>query len=205
MASYAPINALAWTVTNTTTGDYTWTQWVANTATATTISYEQATAWEQWRVADYVDRRTRGWLTAEEQDALQREREEQNRERLRRQQELRERMAEARVKAVALLEEVVDPVDWVLDNLIQVEASDGNVYRIELHRQTVHGNIVRIDEHGCVLGRACVAPGMYDGIKPLPTEDGWVGQYLGLKFDAEEFLSHANWSEQYRGCQQVAA
>jgi len=28
----------------------------------------------------------------------------------------------------------------------------------------------------------------------LPTADGWVGQYLGLKFDAVNFLSHANWS-----------
>ena len=75
-----------------------------------------------------------------------------------------------------------------------------------MHRETVHGNVVRTDEHGCLLGRACVAPSMYGDGGALPTADGWVGQYLGLKFDAEQFLSHANWSG-VRTCrlQQAAA
>jgi hypothetical protein len=86
---------------------------------------------------------------------------------------------------------------------VEIEGSDGNLYWLETHRETVHGNIVRVDEHGCHLGRACVAPGMYDG-GALPTADGWVGQYLGLKFDAEEFLLQANWSGRY-GCRQREA
>jgi hypothetical protein len=45
---------------------------------------------------------------------------------------------------------------------------------------------------------------MRDGYEVLPTADGWVGQYLGLKFDAETFLSHANWSG-VRRCQVAQA
>jgi hypothetical protein len=78
---------------------------------------------------------------------------------------------------------------------IAIKGSDGHFYWLETDRQTVHGNIVRTDKHGCHLGRACVAPrmsGRGEGVMPLP--DGWVGQYLGLKFDTEAFLSLANWS-----------
>jgi hypothetical protein len=114
-------------------------------------------------------------------------------------------MAEARVRARELLENVVAAGDWVPGlELIQVEGSDGRLYRVELHRETVHGNVIRVDEHGCILGRACVAPAMSDGREVLPNEDGWLGQYLGLKFDAAEFLSHANWSS-VRDCQRQGA
>jgi hypothetical protein len=53
-----------------------------------------------------------------------------------------------------------------------------------------------VDEHGCVLGRVCVAPGMYDGDADayLPLADGWVGQYLALKFNEEALRATGNWS-----------
>lgn len=189
----------------TTTGDYIWTQWVGNTTTTTTISCAQLTAWEQWRVADYVDRRNHGWLTEEEQaelqDRLQRQREERSRRRLAEQV----RMEGARERARELLDLVVAEQDRVPGlELLAFTGSDGFLYRIEMHSGSVHGNIVRTDEHGCVLGRACVAPRMVASDLALPLEDGWLGQYLGLKYDAEEFLSHANWSNTMQGCREPA-
>jgi hypothetical protein len=187
-----------------TTGShpYVWDQWVS-TGTATSYTTQEI-VWTQWHETE-EEARARAEQAARARDEFQRRQEERNRERLARQQELAEQMAAARVLALELLEGLVPAEDRALGDLslILVRGSDGHDYRIETHRRSVHGNIVRIDEHGCVLGRACVAPAMYDeNNEPLPHEDGWAGQYLGLKFDAEEFLSHANWSETYRGCQQ---
>ena len=81
-----------------------------------------------------------------------------------------------------------------------MRGSDGGLFVIEL--RGVHGNIREVDEHGCVLGRVCVAPGMYDheyGVA-LPTPDGWVGQYLAIKADEQSLRRTGNWSGR-RACQ----
>jgi len=84
---------------------------------------------------------------------------------------------------------------------VRVRKPDGGWYAIGMAPSNgVHGNIEEFDEHGCRLGRVCVAPQMYNSGVALPTADGWIGQLLGLTHDAEEFLSHGNWSGR-RGCQ----
>ena len=217
----------------TTANSMVWAQWVQQpitsnyiqtaTITASTTSTTEAIVWNQWRDVGHTTNVTfwqepvwDAWIeddaTREEmqrqRDELQQRREQQSREALAREQERQELYLVAHARALELLNEVVAEEDRVpgLDQLIQLRGSDGNLYRIETHRETVHGNIVEVDEHGCMLGRACVAPGMYDreGGGALPTADGWVGQYLGLKFDAVEFLLQANWSGR-RGCQQREA
>jgi hypothetical protein len=186
---------------NTTTNDTTWAQWtnVGYTTTGLTTRYQwQDEVWGRWEEDERSEEERR-----QARDELQARREQQSRERLAREQERMENQRAAKARAQELLDMVVADEDRVpgLD-LLQFRGSDGDLYRLEMHRETVHGNVVRVDEHGCILGRACVAPGMYvAGEGALPTPDGWVGQYLGLKFDTEEFLSHANWS-QVRGCQQ---
>jgi hypothetical protein len=226
---------VAWAIPNytatTTAGSMVWTQWIQEqpitssyiqTATITATNSTNV-VWDQWRnvgystqVLTWQDEVWNAWeqdddARAEMQrqrDELQARREQQSREALAREQERQELYLVAHARALELLHEVVAEEDRVpgLDQLIQLRGSDGNLYRIETHRETVHGNIVEVDEHGCMLGRACVAPGMYDreGGGALPTADGWVGQYLGLKFDAAEFLLQANWSGR-RGCQQREA
>jgi len=216
-----PLTWQQWVGTTTGSGYTTYNTYVTNASSTTTyatwdrwreIGYIQEPIqwqqeiWGQWHEDDEENRRRLEELERQ-RDELQRQREQRSREQLAARQAAEERLAEARPRARELLEELVAPEEWVPElELIQVEGSDGQLYRIELHRRTVHGNIVRVDEHGCILGRACVAPEMYvDGMTALPTEDGWVGQYLGLKFDAATFLSHANWSEIHRGYQRVAA
>jgi hypothetical protein len=210
-ASTIPLTWQQWVGNNTvgTATSYTyadnattWGQWVtAGSISHTTLTWQDE-MWVQWEVQDYVYRRQRNQLTPEEQDELQRQREQRSREELAARQAREEQMAAARVRGRELLEELVDAGDWVPGlELIQLVGSDGQLYRVELHRDTVHGNVLRVDEHGCILGRACVAPEMHDGVRTLPTEDGWVGQYLGLKFDAEVFLQRANWSS-VQGCRE---
>lgn len=209
-----------WTTWNTSTttgsivtgavGTYTgtnvvWNNWIANGTNSSTVrlwEYQQP-VWDNWvqehpfwaEVPLVVD------------DELQAAREQANRERLAREQQ---RMADrivAHSVALDLLDSLLTPDERVTrdtQHFIEVLGTDGRLYRLETHRETVHGNIVRVDEHGCLLARACVAPGMYGEHGALPTADGWVGQYLGLKFDTVEFLSHANWS-QHRECHAVAA
>jgi hypothetical protein len=187
--------------TMSTTANHVWTQWTnvgyttgALTYGGITSSYHwQDEVWGQWVDDERTEEERR-----QERDELQARREQQSRERLARQQEQMANQAAARERSLELLDAVVDAEDRVpgLDLLLQLRGSDGDLYRIEMHRETVHGNIVRVDEHGCMLGRACVAPRMHAaGEGALPMPDGWVGQYLGLKFDAAEFLSHANWSQ----------
>ena len=77
---------------------------------------------------------------------------------------------------------------------ILVRSQNGNLYEIDTNYGGVHGNIVKVDEHGCQLGRLCVAPGMYDNRAALPLEDGYVGQYLALRFNEDDLLAKANWS-----------
>jgi hypothetical protein len=155
-------------------------------------------SWEQWHQPIM--------RTIEQEQAYQDRLQAQREERSRRLLAEKARLEGAQDRALVLLESLVSEDERPLEELIQLVGSDGQLYRIEMHRDTVHGNIVRVDEHGCILGRACVAPAMYDqdaGLA-LPLADGWVGQYLGLKHDAEGFLSRANWSGM-RGCQQPRA
>lgn len=212
---------------STTASTTTWAQWLqpmlASNATSITYATNAITTWDQWRDVGYItqpivwqdevwgqwhrDDITEAEYYAERQrrqDELQAQREQRSREQLAARQAQVAQMAQARVRARELLEELVAAGDWVPGlELIQVRGSDGQLYRVEMHRETVHGNIVKVDEHGCMLGRVCVAPAMYDGNDALPNEDGWLGQYLGLKFDAQEFLSHGNWSGVNR-CQRAA-
>jgi hypothetical protein len=196
-----PWTATVWTTTRTASSieerDYVWHTWNTTASTTYTRTNEVWATWQEWHEPVM--------LSAEEQQRLDDEAQRLREERSRRRLEEMQRIEGARERARELFDLVVAEQDKVpgLD-LLQFEGSDGHLYRIEMHRRTVHGNVVRVDEHGCSLGRACVAPRMADGNLAMPTEDGWIGQYLGLKFDAEEFLSHANWSGQ-RGCQQVPA
>jgi hypothetical protein len=217
VASYAA--ACAQVRLTSTTG--TWTNWVQNPTWTTTTSTTANHVWNVWRdvgyttgtttlkgmTANYVwqDEVWGQWVDDErteeerrrERDELQARREQQSRERLARQQEEMVNRALAQERSMELLNEVVAEEDRIpgLDLLLQIRGTDGELYRLEMHRETVHGNIVRVDEHGCMLGRACVAPQMYAaGEGALPTPDGWVGQYLGLKFATAAFLARANWS-----------
>ena len=84
-------------------------------------------------------------------------------------------------------------------NKIEFTGSDGHRYRIDL-TGGVHGNVWRIDEHGCELANMCFAPNLRLGTgDPLPYEDAYLGQYLALKRDAASVKNVANFS-QYREC-----
>ena len=198
-----------YTVTNATAITSTealWEKWRKSnryTTTSTTLMWQDE-VWNHW---DRIVLTPEGRRQAD--DELQARREQQSRERLAAQQEQMENRLVAHSRALDLLDNLLTPEEQAYRDKhqkIQIEGSDGNLYWLEMHRETVHGNVVRTDEHGCLLGRACVAPSMYGDSGTLPTADGWVGQYLGLKFDAEQFLSHANWSG-VRTCrlQQAAA
>ena len=185
-----------------TTANHVWTQWTNVGYTTASLPYGNTTSnyhWQDEVWGQWVDDERTEEERRQERDELQARREQHSREILARQQEQQANREAARERALELLDAVVDEEDRIpgLDLLLQIRGSDGDLYRLEMHRETVHGNIVRVDEHGCILGRACVAPRMYahDEGGALPTPDGWVGQYLGLKFDTEEFLSHANWSQ----------
>lgn len=211
MASYAAYTTTdlwhQWTSTGTTSATFAttnyptnvWGHWVTTGTASTTITYHQQPIWEVWEEDEHDLEVLRRY-----NDEMQARREQRNREALAAAQQQALDRGVAQAAAMTLLFDVLTHEERVAfeesDN-ITVQGQDGRLYRIETHRDTVHGNIVRTDEHGCVLGRACVAPQMYGDGGALPTPDGWVGQYLGLKFDTTEFLSHANWSQTY-GCRQ---
>jgi len=187
------------------TADHVWQEWTTVGHTTGTLTWQQP-VWERW----IDDEATIAEIQAQ-RDELQARREQQSRERLAEAQRRAEDRLVAHARALALLDELLTPEEQAYraeHGKVEIEGSDGHLYWLEMHRETVHGNVVRVDEHGCSLGRACVAPRMYesfdDGGGALPTPDGWVGQYLGLKFDTAEFLSHANWSG-VRACRERAA
>lgn len=186
---------------------YVWDNWVTSGTTSSTITYTtQGPIWNAWVEDEQVAQENRFW-DQQRRDELQAQREQRNRERLAREQQIREDYKAASERAMTLLYDVLTPEEQLFfeeHDYLEITGTDDQRYRVEAHRNTVHGNIVRIDEHGCSLRRACVAPSMYGEVGALPTADGWVGQILGLKFDTEEFMSHANWSYE-RGCDQVAA
>lgn len=168
----------------------------ATNTTYATVQYDQV--WQEWnqmhipvmRTAEQEEaNRVRAQIEA---DRLQRVREEASRRRLAEQV----RMIGAQDRALELLNLLVSPDERPLDDLIQVRGSDGGLYRIEMHTGSVHGNVVQVDEHGCMLARVCVAPQMYDydaGLH-MPLADGWIGQYLAIKHNEAEFRARGNWS-----------
>ena len=197
-----------WTPTMSTP-DRVWTHWLGTSSTTTTanITWQQP-VWDAWMHDDRIYWREQA-LTQLQADELQVRREQRSREQLAAEQQRQKDHATARSRAMDLLDGLLTEEERAVrdtEQRVALRVSDGHLYWLEMHRETVHGNIVRTDEHGCMLGRACVAPAMRDGhsMRALPTADGWVGQYLGLKFDAPRFLSHANWSG-VRTCQVAQA
>jgi hypothetical protein len=189
-------NSTATTWTATSTDARIWQNWITvGSTTSSTITWQQP-VWDAWLRDERVYHEARA-LTRQQADELQVRREQRSREALAAEQARMENRVVAHARALDLLDELLTEDEREVrdsQQRVAVRGSDGHLYWLEMHRETVHGNIVRTDEHGCQLGRACVAPQMRDGYDVLPTADGWVGQYLGLKFDAVAFLSHANWS-----------
>ena len=186
-----------------TTGDvnYVWNTWTTSATTSTgTIAYDYNYTWQRWeRAAADVEEIRR--LAQQELDAVQARRE----ERAARQLADRVRLTGAEERAVALFRSLLTPEQLAdFDNpdihSVTVRGSEGGLYEIETDGR-LHGNIKAVDEHGCVLGRLCVAPSMYDGNFTMPTSDGYVGQLLGIKFNEELLVTTGNWSHR-RECQQ---
>lgn len=207
-----------------------WTGWVRNNTTGEEVTLKFTATeevWARWerdfehRIVTEMDRElqnhiARGtrptWeLSPEQRERIERaeqerrDREQAERERINRERLAREQLREqARERALELLMMVLTPEERLQHEntgQILVRGSDGHLYELQTtSRNTVHGNIVRTDEHGCRLGTVCVAPKMHQehdeegGVAALPIEDGWVGQYLGLRHNAEEFLRRGNWS-----------
>ncbi len=133
-------------------------------------------------------------------DEVQRRREAESRRRLeleqRRQQIEEERML-AQIKGLELLLMILTDeqrAQYDLNARIPVRGSQGGLYEIDTLYGGVHGNVVQVDEHGCILGRVCVAPRMNVDGHALPMADGWVGQLLAIKTDETNFRQRGNWS-----------
>lgn len=191
------------TITTATTGTYTtqdivWRGWT-NSTTSSTLTMQDY-VWNTWQTAD---NRPAGWFrepvaeTPEErqarEDRAQAAREEASRRHLAEQK----RMTGAQDRAMELLMMILTNEERVWHDLhdeIMVSAPSGRMYVIE--KRSVHGNIKEVDAHGCVLGRVCVQPGMFDADTrlSLPLADGWVGQYLAIKHDEEHLRATGNWS-----------
>lgn len=209
-----------WVVGNTTTGTSTFiTDEQLVRFEGTGITWDQ-----QYRIAD------NGWYSTQQEevfnrwqviherevpspeelqrraDEMQRYREQESRRRLEREQR-EAKIAEDRILAQAkgldlLLMLLTDEqrAQYDLNAVIPVRGSLGGMYEIETLYGGVHGNVSQVDEHGCRLGRICVAPAMRVAGGPLPMADGWVGQLMAIKADEETFRKRGNWSSQ-RGCQ----
>ena len=185
---------------NSITADRVWTGWINTTTGTQTITGD--VAWNHWNsLTPQVYRQAVTRLSPE--DLAQRERERASRDALRRAQETErlERRLMAHSRALELLDMILTPdqrEERIRDQRITVVAPSGRRYEVETHRETVHGNIVEVDAHGCRLRRGCVAPGMYGDDGALPTPDGWVGQVLALQHNEEELLAKTNWSHVQR-------
>jgi hypothetical protein len=198
--------------TTATTGtgwqDDTWYTWANTTTNQVLVAYDPAYTWREWEDAghpyahEYVQRPAVWEPTQEELDAAQRRREEQSARLLAEKQ----RLAGAEDRAVELLRSLLTADQrqtMDADGEVWVKGSDGGYYVIETRDGRVHGNVRSVDEHGCMLGRLCVQPGMYDRDEgaALPTSDGYVGQLLAIRFNERQFRETANWSGR-RACQQ---
>lgn len=188
----------SWTTgSTTTTGWYAvqdnhWRNWVTS-STSTTLTV-QTDVWEHWQTirwtapAPETDEQRQA-----REDRAQAAREERSRIALAAQQ----RMEGAQERAMELLMMVLTTEERVWHDQhdeIMVRADSGRTYVIE--KRGVHGNIREVDEHGCLLGRVCVAPLMYEAgtMHSLPLADGWLGQYLAIKHNEEYLRATGNWS-----------
>jgi hypothetical protein len=197
----------AWTVMNpaingtityntafTTTQDYVWTNWNAQSDTVYTRTYHQM---DTGRTAEEIQH------LADRRQALN---EAESRRRLRYEQEREQAAARAQAhdRGMELLKMVMSHEELALFEIagkIHVRGSEGGLYEIDTQYGGVHGNVVQVDEHGCQLGRICVAPQMRLDSGVLPLSDGYVGQYLAIKHQEALFRATGNWSQR-RTCQQ---
>lgn len=125
----------------------------------------------------------------ERADRAQAAREEQSRREL----ERRHVAALANDRAMTLLLSMLDDDEaayHLQHGEFRVRGSAGSLFIIE--KRGVHGNIRKVDAHGCVLERWCVAPSMRSEGGTCPTPDGWLGQLLSLKYDEPGIEAKAN-------------
>lgn len=209
-----------WTNTNTSTAslytanNLTWTSY-------TELPREYDEIWGKWSVKDHEIPEIRRFATEEarrlrlqrdeelrrQRDELQRRREEASRRRLAAQPLL----VHARDRAEELLMMTLTPAEKVYmaenDGQVMVVGGDtGDLYTVDTQYHGVHGNIRKVDEHGCVLAILCVAPRMehtdeHGDRYAMPLADGFVGQILSIKFNEQELLARANLSH-VRSCRQ---
>ena len=205
-----------WTVGNTTTGTSTFISdeqmvrfnaegitfdWYKPTYTVNPI--QEAVA-QQWQVIHEREVPSPEELQRRADEA-QRQMEEASRRRLEAEQRwarLEEDRILAQVRGLELLHMLLTDeqrAQYDLNAVVPVRGSEGGMYEIDTLQNGVHGNIVKVDEHGCRLGRVCVAPRMRVDGQALPLADGWVGQLLAIKTDERAFIRTGNWSSQ-RAC-----
>jgi hypothetical protein len=183
----------------------TWFQWTSGTASTTQVfTHEQIwLAWHQSEALPVTGEQLQSQVDQELLDRRQREQEARSRRALAERQQREGLAVVAQSRSVELFQMLLDDeqrLQWAAAMSVDVRGSSGGLYRIEGHRETVHGNIVKIDEHGCQLARICVAPAMYDDAGTLPIADGWVGQLLAIRHNEEELKNHGNYSS-FRRCQ----
>lgn len=215
-----PVPFAEWNTTGTTTtwydaqGMQTWYKWTSGTTTSSYVitDEEQQRMWVDWQ--PYAVRQVE-WIRYQAEQAVyqravadreQRERERQSRIELYQAQQLKrtEERIMAHARALDLLKLILTPdqqQEMQSTRCVTVFGQSGKRYRVEMHRETVHGNIVELDGHGCPLRRGCIAPDMYVDSGALPTPDGWVGQVLAIQHNEGELVARANWSDTRR-CQQ---
>jgi hypothetical protein len=198
------------TATFRTTDEELWRNYYTGTPiTWTQVNPVQARVWDRWEVTvRETEEQARARELVEQHHQEYRDREQRRREEI---NQLRlaeaERIAGAQERALELLEMLLTPEEAEHRDRhgeLLVRGSEGGMFVIE-ERDSVHGNVREIDEHGCILGRICVAPQMYhrepgQPTLSLPLADGWVGQYLAIKYQEERFRETGNWSGR-RPCQ----
>lgn len=191
---YSQTTGTGSSITMSETANGVWANWNDITySTTTTFTNFRDAVWGAWQQqpATPAPYRTPEEIQADA-DAAQARREEASRREL----AARAARAEAEDRAMELLMALLTEEEtrhFIEHDEIQVRSEHGNLYVIE--KRGVHGNIRQVDEHGCLLGRICVAPRMRDEQqRTLPYADGWIGQYLMLKHDEDLIIGRGNWS-----------
>jgi hypothetical protein len=197
----------------TTLPDYVWNTW-QGAGTTSTGDYAADGIWRRWDAHTQAYREVAEQDLAEIERQVQRQRERDDAAQRRREDEaaqrlaMRERVRESEERAMALFrslltaEQLVD-LDDPNTGCVIVRGSEGGLYQLEVDDR-IHGNIVEIDDHGCVLGRLCVAPNMYDrssGVA-MPIADGYIGQLLAIRHNEDLLRVVGNWSAR-RSCQRL--
>jgi hypothetical protein len=88
-------------------------------------------------------------------------------------------------------------------NAVIFKNSRGELTCVSFHG-SVDSNIYHLDEHGCLLGSVCAAPGAWyrSGFTvEVSKHERFMGQVLQLKFDADSFFKVALGSWSAYGCQ----